>query len=84
MKEHREVLLAPVVSEKSYGLLDENKYTFIVSGTITVSIGPPIDPTGLEPGELNAKVESWIETEMTRIGDPKKHAALAISGEKNG
>ena len=31
MKEHREVLLAPVVSEKSYGLLDENKYTFIVA-----------------------------------------------------
>ena len=27
----RDVLLAPVVSEKSYGLLDENKYTFLVS-----------------------------------------------------
>jgi len=26
----REVLLAPVISEKSYGLLDENKYTFNV------------------------------------------------------
>ncbi len=26
----RDVLLAPVVSEKSYGLLDENKYTFLV------------------------------------------------------
>ena len=29
-KDHRDVLIAPVVSEKSYGLLDENKYTFIV------------------------------------------------------
>ena len=29
-KDPRDVLLAPVVSEKSYGLLDENKYTFIV------------------------------------------------------
>jgi len=28
---HRDVLLAPVVSEKSYGLLDENKYTFLVA-----------------------------------------------------
>ena len=28
--DHRDVLLAPVISEKSYGLLDENKYTFIV------------------------------------------------------
>ena len=26
----RDVLLAPVVSEKSYGLLDQNKYTFLV------------------------------------------------------
>ena len=31
IKDHRDVLLAPVVSEKSYGLLDENKYTFIVA-----------------------------------------------------
>jgi large subunit ribosomal protein L23 len=27
----RDILLRPVVSEKSYGLLDENKYTFIVA-----------------------------------------------------
>ncbi|MDH4160996.1 MAG: 50S ribosomal protein L23 [Actinomycetota bacterium] len=27
---HRDVLVAPVISEKSYGLLDENKYTFLV------------------------------------------------------
>ena len=26
-----DILLAPVISEKSYGLLDENKYTFIVA-----------------------------------------------------
>ncbi len=26
----RDVLLRPVISEKSYGLLDENKYTFVV------------------------------------------------------
>jgi len=31
MKDYRDILLAPVVSEKSYGLLDENKYTFLVS-----------------------------------------------------
>jgi large subunit ribosomal protein L23 len=27
---HRDILLAPVVSEKTYSLLDENKYTFLV------------------------------------------------------
>ena len=27
----RDVLIRPIVSEKSYGLLDENKYTFLVA-----------------------------------------------------
>jgi len=27
---HHDVLIAPVVSEKSYGLIDQNKYTFLV------------------------------------------------------
>jgi large subunit ribosomal protein L23 len=30
-RDPRDILIAPVVSEKSYGLLDENKYTFLVS-----------------------------------------------------
>ncbi|WP_029151059.1 50S ribosomal protein L23 [Microbacterium indicum] len=29
-KDPREIIIAPVVSEKSYGLIDEGKYTFIV------------------------------------------------------
>ncbi len=31
IRDHRDILIAPVVSEKSYGLLDENKYTFVVA-----------------------------------------------------
>jgi large subunit ribosomal protein L23 len=27
----RDVILQPVISEKSYGLLDDNKYTFVVA-----------------------------------------------------
>ena len=27
----RDIILAPVISEKSYGLLEENKYTFVVA-----------------------------------------------------
>lgn len=30
MKDPRDIILRPVISEKSYGLLDENKYTFVV------------------------------------------------------
>lgn len=36
-------------------------------GTITVSIGAPIDPAGMKPAELNEKVQAWIETEMLKI-----------------
>ena len=31
IQDPRDILISPVISEKSYGLLDENKYTFIVS-----------------------------------------------------
>lgn len=37
-------------------------------GTIVISIGEPIDPSGLKPEEINRKVEDWIEAEMERIG----------------
>ena len=30
VRDPRDVLLAPVISEKSYGLIDEGKYTFLV------------------------------------------------------
>ena len=30
VRDPRDVLLAPVISEKSYGLLDGNQYTFVV------------------------------------------------------
>ena len=37
------------------------------AGTITVSIGKPIDPKGFKPEELNQHVQSWIESEMQRL-----------------
>ena len=30
MKDPRDIIYRPVISEKTYGLLDENKYTFVV------------------------------------------------------
>ena len=36
-------------------------------GTIIMSIGKPIDPTGLKADEINRQVEDWIETEMERM-----------------
>jgi 1-acyl-sn-glycerol-3-phosphate acyltransferase len=42
-------------------------------GTITVSIGPALDPRGMKAGELNRRVEDWIETEVARIGAPRSN-----------
>jgi 1-acyl-sn-glycerol-3-phosphate acyltransferase len=36
-------------------------------GLITVRIGPPIPPRGLEPEALIARVEEWIETDAPRL-----------------
>lgn len=36
-------------------------------GTVTVSIGPAFDATGLSEQEINQRVEDWIEGEMHRI-----------------
>jgi len=30
MRDHRDVILHPVISEKSYEMISENKYTFVV------------------------------------------------------
>ena len=37
-------------------------------GTVTVSIGPPLRPDGCELPELCARVETWIEDEVARLG----------------
>lgn len=36
-------------------------------GTVTVSIGPAIDPAGLTAEDVNARAEAWMEGEMRRI-----------------
>ena len=53
-------------------------------GTVTVSIGPAIDPAGLSEEEVNARVESWVEAEMARIsphlyGNPLREIARSAT-----
>jgi 1-acyl-sn-glycerol-3-phosphate acyltransferase len=38
-------------------------------GTVTLSIGPVIESAGLKAGELNEKVEAWIEAEMEKLAE---------------
>jgi large subunit ribosomal protein L23 len=53
-KDPRDVLLRPIVSEKSYALLDENKYTFLV------------DP-GANKTEIKIAVEKLFNVKVTTV-----------------
>ncbi len=46
-------------------------------GTITVSIGPAIDPVGKTAEQVTALAEQWIEAEMRRISPHRYPAAPA-------
>jgi 1-acyl-sn-glycerol-3-phosphate acyltransferase len=37
------------------------------AGTIRVVIGPPIDPAGLTPREVNERAQQWIEAKVAEI-----------------
>ena len=54
IRDHRDILLAPVVSEKSYALLDENKYTFLVA--------PDANKT-----EIKIAVEAVFDVKVTGV-----------------
>ena len=48
----------------------------ITPGLITVSIGPPIDPTGKTAVKINTLAAAWIEAEMQRLS-PHRYPAAA-------
>lgn len=53
-KNPRDIIVAPVVSEKSYGLIDTGKYTFLV------------DPRASKP-EIKAAIELIFGVEVSSI-----------------
>ena len=36
-------------------------------GTVKFVIGPPIDPTGKEPRQINLEVQDWIEQKVAEL-----------------
>ena len=51
-------------------------------GTVTLSIGKPIDTAGKDPSELTREVEAWIEHEVARLGRPDAAASgVSIGGQ---
>ena len=54
MRDHRDVIIRPVVSEKSYGLLEDNVYTFVVA------------PAATKP-EIRDAVESIFDVTVVKV-----------------
>jgi 1-acyl-sn-glycerol-3-phosphate acyltransferase len=67
---HSDTLILPV-AHNAGELWGRNAF-LKYPGTITVSIGKPIRPTGLDAGQLTQKVESWIENEMLNLHKPNE------------
>ena len=51
-----------------------------VPGEVTISIGAPISPDGRTADEVNALVESWIETEMRRLAPHRYSGPYVAAG----
>jgi large subunit ribosomal protein L23 len=77
MKDHRDVIIRPVVSEKSYGLLEENVYTFVVA------------PSASKP-EIRDAVESIFDVSVLKVntlnrkGKRKRNRRTGGFGTKTG
>ncbi|MGO1228524.1 50S ribosomal protein L23 [Brachybacterium sp. AOP42-C2-15] len=72
-KDPRDILLAPVVSEKSYGLMDEGKYTFLVAADankteIKIAVEKVFDVTVSSVNTINRQGK----TRRTRFGTGKR------------
>jgi large subunit ribosomal protein L23 len=74
-KDPRDIILQPVVSEKSYGLLDANTYTFVVApSTNKIEIRQAVEEI------FNVKVLNV--TTMNRRGKRKRNRRTNTMGQR--
>ena len=59
IRDPRDIILAPVVSEKSYSLLDQNTYTFLVKPTANKT-------------EIKIAIEQIFGVKVTRSPEPRE------------
>jgi len=72
MKDPRDVILAPVVSEKSYDLIEHhNTYTFVVSNRTN-------------KGEIKDAVESIFDVRVLRVNTMKRKGKMKRQGWTRG
>ncbi len=73
---HAGVAAVPVAHNA--GELWPRNALFKRAGTVTISIGPPIDTTGLDEIEVNRRAEEWIEGEMRRLSPHRYKDAAPV------
>ena len=85
-KDPRDIIISPVVSEKSYGLIDEGKYTFVVApGANKTEIKLAIEKIfGVKVASVNT-LNRTGKTRRTKFGMGKrKDTKRAIVSLKSG
>ena len=71
MKDYRDVIIAPVVSEKSYGLIEEGTYTFVVH--------PDSNKT-----EIKQAVEHLFDVRVTQVNTVNRKGKRKRTGIRYG
>ena len=66
IRDPRDIILAPVVSEKSYGLLDQNTYTFVVKPTANKT-------------EIKIAIEQIFGVKVTSVNTMNRKGKVPVS-----
>ena len=66
MKDPRDVIIQPVVSEKSYGLIEENVYTFLVH------------PDAAKP-EIRSAVEAIFDVKVVKVNTLNRQGKSTVN-----
>ena len=88
IRDPRDIILAPVVSEKSYGLLDQNAYTFLVRPTankteIKIAIEQIFDVKVTSVNTMNRRGKSRrTRTGVGRTKDTKRAIVTVAEGDR--
>ena len=82
IRDHRDIILRPVVSEKSYNLLDDGKYTFVVAPDankteIKIAIEAIFDVKVVKVNTLNRKGKT-VRNRRTGISSKRPDSKRAI------
>ena len=70
MPDHRDIILKPVVSEKSYALLADNVYTFVVALQAT------------KP-EIRAAIESIFDVSVVKVNTLRRKGKRRLNRRRN-